>query len=514
MYDATWLLRAHARRRRRRLEAGDPRRLQTGILSSLVRRAATTRFARDHDLAGVRTLDDYRARVPVRSHDGFWDDYWGRDFPRLVNCTWPGLVPWFAETSGTTRGATRFIPVTSAMNRSNRRAAGDLLVWHVTNRPQSRILAGRVFILGGSTGLERRAPGVESGDLSGITASVMPRWARLRSFPPPHLDAISDWNVKIDRFARSSLDRPIHAVCGVPSWMLIYFDHLMDIAGVRDGRIASVYPGLDMLVHGGVSWAPYRERFAALLAGSHAETREVYAASEGFFAMADRGPDAGLRLQLDNAMFFEFAPVDGQQVRTDACRWIGDVEEGVNYALVVSTAAGLWRYLVGDTVTFVTLDPPRILFTGRTAQMLSAFGEHVIVAELEQAVSGASRSIGVPVGDFAVGSIFSSRAGERGGHLYVVEFSSPDIDARFLDPFAASLDRILQSVNADYAAHRAGGWGMDPPRIEVMPAGGFAAWMASRGKLGGQHKVPRVIADSVGLDALRAFAAGRRSMTA
>ena len=505
MHDATWLLRAHARRRLRRLEAGDVRRLQNGILHSLIRRAARTRFAQDHDLAGVRTLDDYRARVPVRGHDEFWDDYWSRDFPRLVNCTWPGLVPWFAETSGTTRGITRFIPFTREMNRSNRRAAGDLLVWHVTNRPQSRLLAGRVFVLGGSTGLQRRAPGVTSGDLSGITASVMPRWARLRSFPPRHLEDISDWNVKIDRFARDSLGQPIHAACGVPSWLLIYFDHLLETARIRDGRIASVYPGFELLVHGGVSWGPYRERFAALLEGSHAETREVYAASEGFFAMADRGADAGMRLQLDNAMFFEFAPVDGQQVRTDACRWIGDVEEGVNYALVVSTAAGLWRYLVGDTVTFTTLDPPRILFTGRTAHMLSAFGEHVIVAELEQAVSGAARAIGATVSDFAVGSIFSSRAGERGGHLHVVEFSAPLIDERLLELFATSLDDILRSVNADYAAHRAGDWGMDPPRIEIMPPGGFAAWMAAQGKLGGQHKVPRVIADQARLDALRAF---------
>ncbi|MDE0238667.1 MAG: GH3 auxin-responsive promoter family protein [bacterium] len=506
MLDATWLLRAHARRRLLRLGAGDAQRLQTGILLSLIRRAAATRFARDHDLAGVRTIDDYRARVPVRSHDDFWDDYWSRDFPRLVNCTWPGLVPWFAETSGTTRGTTRFIPFTREMNRSNRRAAGDLLVWHVINRPRSRILAGRVFILGGSTGLEQRAPGVTSGDLSGITASVMPRWARLRSFPPRHLEAISDWNVKIDRFASASLGQPIHAVCGVPSWLLIYFDHLLEISHAADGRIASVYPGLELLVHGGVSWAPYRERFAALLEGSHAETREVYAASEGFFAMADRGADAGLRLQLDNAMFFEFAPLDGQRVRTEACRWIGDVEEGVNYALVVSTAAGLWRYLVGDTVTFTTLDPPRIRFTGRTAHMLSAFGEHVIVAELEEAVSGAARAIGATVSDFAVGSIFSSRAGERGNHLYVIEFSEPSIDEGRMGSFAASLDRILQSVNADYAAHRAGGWGMDPPRIEVMPSGGFAAWMAAQGKLGGQHKVPRVIADQARLDALRDFA--------
>ena len=469
--------------------------VQRGILDSLVKRAQETLFAHDHDFRGIRTLDDFRKRVPVRSYEDFWDSYWQDAFPRLVDCTWPGLIPWFAETSGTTRGSTKFIPMTRAMNRANRRAASDLLVYHVVNRPHSRILAGRSFMLGGSTGLARRAPGVASGDLSGITASVMPRWARLRYFPPQELESIKDWNFKIDRLAHRSLGQDIRAIGGVPSWLLIFFDHLIEVAGARDGRIATVYPDLELLVHGGVAWAPYRDRFAALLEGGHAETREVYPASEGFFAIADGEEGAGLRLQLDNEIFFEFAREDERGVNADACHWIGDVEPGVNYALVVTTAAGLWRYLVGDTVRFVELNPPRILVTGRTSFTLSAFGEHVIEAELEHAVAEAAKAIGATVTDFAAGSLFSSRSGERGGHLYAVEFSEDGLEPERIERFALCLDDTLLRINEDYAAHRADGWGMKPPDIRVLPPGTFAAWMEAQGKLGGQHKVPRVIND-------------------
>ncbi len=506
MYDATWLLRAHAGRRMRRLRRADAATVQLGVLRSLLRRAGRTRFARDHDLAGVRSLDGYRRRVPVRGYEEFWDGYWGKDFPSLVDCTWPGLIPWFAETSGTTRGATKYIPVSHAINRANRRAGADLLCWHLANRPKSRILAGRTFMLGGSTGLKPQARGVASGDLSGITASVMPGWARLRAFPPRELESISDWRLKIDVLARRSLGRDIRAIGGVPSWLLIYFDHLIEVAGVRDRRLAAVYPGLELVVHGGVAWEPYRERFAELLEGSGAETREVYPASEGFFAVADRDEGTGMRLLVDNGIFYEFAPVDRDGVATGDCRWIGDAEPGVAYALVVSTAAGLWRYVVGDTVTFVDLDPPRLLMTGRTAHTLSSFGEHVIGAELERSVAAAARAIAAPVTDFAVGSRFPASPGERGGHLYVVEFSSGPPGGERLAAFAGCLDETLQEINADYAAHRSGGWGMNPPEIEVLPPGGFAAWMGERGRLGGQNKVPRVIHDRDLLEDLRAFA--------
>ncbi len=397
------------------------------------------------------------------------------------------------------------------MHRSNMRGGADLLTHHVANRPESRLLAGRVFMLGGSTGLVRRAPGVFSGDLSGIAMAGMPGWARLRHFPPRDLDGIVDWEEKIDRFAERSLDTEIGAVAGTPSWLLILFERLAELAGKGGGtrRIADIWPGLEMLSHGGVAWSPYRDRFAALLEGSGAETREVYPASEGFFAVADGADGEGLRMLLDTGIFYEFVPLDGLDDGNPDCRWIGDAEPGVNYALAVTTCAGLWRYLVGDTVTVVERDPPRVLVTGRTSYMLSAFGEHVIGAEVEQAVAEAAGSIGATVTDFAAGSLFPEETGARGGHLYIVE-PGPEAGGAGLDAarearFAERLDAALCRLNDDYASHRAGGYGMDAARVRFVPPGAFAQWMKSRGRLGGQNKVPRIVNDRDLFAALRGF---------
>ena len=506
MYDATWLLRAYARRRLRRLARLRAAETQLGVLLALVGRGRETRFGRDHGFDGVRSLADYRARTPIRGYEAFWDEYWRAPFPRLVDCTWRGRIPWFAVSSGTTRGASKFIPVSREMGAANTRAAADLLVHHVAARPGSRILAGRMFMLGGSTGLVRRAPGVHSGDLSGIAAATAPAWARWRAFPPRELEALADWEEKIERAAKRSLRADIRAIAGTPSWLLIYFDRAAEIAGARGGRIADVYPDLELLAHGGVAWTPYRARFAALLEGSRAETREVYPASEGFFGIADGADGAGLRLLIDNGVFYEFVPAGELGSAEPTSHWAGDAEPGVDYALVVTTCAGLWRYAVGDTVKLVSRDPLRVLVTGRTSHMLSAFGEHVIGSELERAVADAAAKIGATVNDFAVGSLFSDRPGARGGHLYVVEFAEAGVGGARLERFAGALDSVLTALNEDYAAHRAGGFGLDAPRVTVMPPGGFAAWMRSRGKFGGQNKVPRVINDADGFGALRRFA--------
>ncbi len=486
----------------------DPQQTQRRVLSSLVRKARRTKFGRDHDFPGVRSLDDFRSRVPLRDYDAFWESYWREPFPRLTNCTWPGRVPWFAVSSGTATGATKYIPLSPEMRRSNVRAGADLMVHHLANRPESRLLAGRVFMLGGSTGLVRQAPDVFSGDLSGIAAAEMPGWARLRYFPPRDLESIVDWEEKIGRFAARSLDEEISGVAGTPSWLLIFFERLAEIAGSGSGRVADIWPRLEMLSHGGVAWAPYRDRFAALLEGSGAQTREVYPASEGFFAIADRGDGEGLRLLLDTGIFYEFVPLDRLGSAEPDCRWVGDAEPGVDYALAITTCAGLWRYLVGDTVTLVERNPPRVLVTGRTSYMLSAFGEHVIGAEVERAVAEAARSIGATVNDFAAGSLFPDETGARGGHLYIVEFGAEagGPDAARQARFAETLDAALCRLNDDYDAHRAGGYGLDAARVRILPPGGFAAWMKSRGKLGGQNKVPRIVNDRELFAALQAFA--------
>ncbi|MFQ6017612.1 MAG: GH3 auxin-responsive promoter family protein, partial [Kiloniellaceae bacterium] len=453
MLDATPLLRLYARYRMARLRAQNPVEVQEQQLLRLVAKARDTRFGRDHGYSDIGSVRRFQERVPLRRYEQFWDEYWSPAFPRLADCTWPGTIPFLAVTSGTTSGVTKSIPCSREMNGANKRAGADLIVHHLANRPRSRLLAGRNFMLGGSTDLIELAPGITSGDLSGIAAKVMPWWARLRYFPPRHLEKIADWEEKIDRLARESVGEEIRSLSGTPSWLLIFFDKLAALRPGSGRQIRNFYPNLELLVHGGINFAPYRAAFSGLLEGSHAETREVYAASEGFVAVADRGDGEGLRLILDTGLFFEFVPVDQLDRPNPTRHWLANVEPGVNYALILSTCAGLWSYVLGDTVRFVELNPPRILITGRTSYTLSAFGEHLIGEEIEESVSAAADAIAAAVTDYAVGALFPERPGDLGGHLYIVEFAGAVPEAARIDAFARALDDALCATNEDYKIH-------------------------------------------------------------
>lgn len=504
MWDATALLRLYARWRHIRLAAERTVSTQQDQLRRLVADGAKTRFGRDHDLDRVDGVTSFQSRVPLRGYDAFWQDYWSAGFPHLIDCTWPGTVPFFAETSGTTTGKTKYIPWTLGMNRANVRAGLDLLVHHVANRPQTRLLGGRSFMLGGSPNLIELAPGIRSGDLSGIAAATLPWWVGGRHFPPQAINAIDDWETKIEQLAQSAVEEDIRLIGGIPSWVLILFDRLAARHPESGRRLVDYFPNLELIVHGGVNFAPYRAIYGDWLAGSHAETREVYVASEGFFAVADRGDGEGLRLITDNGLFYEFVPVDELGSAQPKRHWLGTAETGVDYAIAVTSCAGLWAYLVGDTVSFVEREPPRLLVTGRITYSLSAFGEHLIDAEIEQAVAGAAAAIGARVVDYSVGPIFPELGGGRGGHLFVVEFAVP-VSPAAVSAFAGEVDHRLQETNADYRSHRAGRYGLLPPRIHAVGPGTFAAWMKRRGKLGAQNKVPRVINDTALFSDLRRY---------
>jgi hypothetical protein len=504
MLDATPLLRAYAARRRARLARLDPVATQRRELLRLLARARDTRFGRAHGFAGIADVAAFQRAVKLRRFEEFWAEYWQADFPVLQDVTWPGRIPAFANTSGTTGAATKRIPVSRAMLRANRRAALDVMVWHLTNRPLSRVLAGRNFILGGSTALERLAPGIVAGDLSGLAAADIPRWARPRTFPPQELALIEDWERKVATLAPLSLQAQVTSLSGTPSWLLLF---LAELRRLRPGaRLAELYPALELVVHGGVGFSPYRAAFADCLAGSRAETREVYPASEGFIAIADRGDGEGLRLILDNGLFFEFVRPDDLAAATPDRRWIADAEIGVDYALLLSSNAGLWSYVIGDTVMLTGRDPPRLLVTGRTSWSLSVAGEHLVGAELDAAVAAAAAALGGRVADYACAALPPDAADPRGGHVFIVELDGAAADAT---AFAAALDGELLRGNADYAAHRSGGYGLRDPAVLLVPPGTFAAWMRKRGKLGGQNKVPRVIANPALLADLQRFAATR-----
>ncbi|MEQ8655219.1 MAG: GH3 auxin-responsive promoter family protein [Kiloniellales bacterium] len=499
MIDKTGILRLYSRYRLSRLEREDPRAAQRQTLSRLIGKAANTRFGRDHRFDRIDGIEDFQSKVPLRRFEHFWEDYWKRDFPRIRGASWPDEVPYFALTSGTTSGSSKYIPVTKEILSANNTAVLDLLAFHLRAKPKSRVLGGPSLMLGGSTALEELEPGIHAGDLSGIVVMAVPAWARRLYYPPKEVAQLPDWERKMAILLEDSPKRDIRMIGGTASWLLLF---LQALAEGKPGGLADSYPNLDLIIHGGVSFKPYRSQFEPLLAGMDVELREVYPASEGFLAFADRGFGEGLRLRSSGGLFYEFVPVEDLEAENPRRYWLGNVETGVNYAVVLSSPAGLFGYVIGDTVRFVDLDPPRILITGRTSTSLSAFGEHLIEEEIQIAISEASKAQSLSVPDFSVGAIFPHGEEPRGQHLYVVEFGDTIPSDERLQGFMAIVDEILRAGNDDYRQHRMGDMQMAPPGILAAPPGTFFTWMKQRGKLGGQNKVPRVINDTTLFDSL------------
>ncbi len=493
MLDATPLLRLFSALRLRRLERQDPAETQKRQLLHLIRRGQKTAFGRDHSLDRVRSVEDFQAAIPLRTYEDFWQGYWVERFPDLSDATWPGRTPFFALTSGTTQGTTKHIPCTEDMIRSNARAGMDLLAFHALNRPRSRLLTGKNLVLGGSTDLQVLGPGILAGDLSGIEMKAMPWWIRPWTFPPLPLALMKNWEEKIDALVETAPRERIRSVSGVPSWLMIFFNKLFERHRIASGRLKDVFPHLEMVVHGGVHFEPYQDRFQKLLEGSGAETREVYPASEGFVAVADRGPEQGLRLLLDHGIFYEFVPLEEIGSPRPTRHWVGTLVPDLHYAVVLTTCAGLWGYILGDTVRFVETRPPRLQVSGRTDQMLSAFGEHLIEQEIEHAVSEAARRLGLNVVDFTMGAVLPQGLDRVGHHRMILEFAQGPVPEELTERLAVSVDELLKSRNDDYAAHRQDGYGLGRPEILVVPPGFFRAWLQRRGQLGGQHKVPRIM---------------------
>jgi hypothetical protein len=473
----------HARLRKAAVEVLDPRRTQERALLWLVRKARATRFGRDHGFGKIGSVSDFQKAVPIRTYEDLWNDYLRERYPVFEDLTWPGKVPFLALTSGTTQGATKYIPVSRAMVRSNRKAAQTMVAYHMASQPDSRLFHGRLFFLGGTTDLEEPAPGVHQGDLSGIAAIELTPVLRPYTFPPLELALESDWDRKLALLAERSLDQRITLVGGVPSWLLMLFQRVLELSG--KSSIGEVWPDLEMVVHGGVKFDPYEPSFRDVLGRGDIRLQETYPCSEGFIAFGD--PRTGLlRLLLDHGLFYEFVPADELDSDSPTRHWLGNAEIGVNYAIVVSTCAGMWSHVIGDTVRFESLDPPLVRFTGRTKYTLSAFGEHLISEEVEGAIAVAAAATGVQVRDWHVGPVFR---GAPGYHQYVVEFLDGPGEPEM---FRRALDAHLSRRNADYRAHRVEGVGLPLPALIAGRRGAFESWMRSRGKLGGQNKVPRM----------------------
>jgi hypothetical protein len=477
----------HAHHRAAQLDRYDCGRGQHNTLMKLVRAARNTRFGRDHDFARIGSVADYQARVRVHEYEWFWDTYWKQSYPRLDDITWPGKMPYYALSSGTTSGATKYIPVSREMVASNKRAAFTTTGLFRHAHPGAKLLTGKFFFLGGTVELRKQDDGSLAGDLSGIAATEVYGAIRPYTFPPYDLALISNWEEKLTRFAELSVRERVTAVSGVPSWMQRLFHRVKQVTG--KGTVAEVWPDLRMVVHGGTKFDPFRDLFVKEIGSDAVKFCEVYPCSEGFIATED--PRYGmLRVVPDHDIFFEFVPVDELgKTEFPARHTLATAEVGVQYAVVLTTCAGLWAYVLGDTVAFERRDPPLIRFTGRTKYFLSAFGEHLISEEVEKAVAHACRVCGVYQTDFHVGPVFSADPNRPGHHLYLIEFegAAPDV-ARF----AREIDDELTRVNEDYGPHRVGDQAMLLPEVRVVKRGGFDAWMTARGKGGGQNQVPRM----------------------
>jgi len=489
MIDATPILRAYARLRRRRLGRRSAAEWQEAELMRLVRRAKDTRFGRAHGFASIRSVEDFQARVPLRSYEAFWKEWFEKDFPVLSDVAWPGTIPYFAVSSGTSSGRTKYIPLSRGMIRSNAKAGTALLGHHALAREESEILGGKSFMLGGSVAMEDLGHGIRAGDLSGIARLENPRWSTPFVFPSVEEALVSDWETKIDRLARLSLDEPIRCIAGTPSWLLLFFERLAAITN-RGRDVTRFYPDLDLMVYGGMSFAPYRETFERWFPSGSVDWREAYSASEGFVASADRGIDDGMLMNVDIGLFFEFVPVDEWDADNPTRYWLGNAPPG-EYGLILSTCAGLWGYRLGDVVRLVETDPPRVKVTGRTSYYLSAFGEHLSGGEIEDAVLAAAGAIDEEISEYTVTALYPGEGESAGQHLFVVELSAvPGADAR--RRFAEILDARLAEGNEDYEVHRRGDYQLKRPRVVFVEPGTFTEWMRERGKLGGQNKVPRV----------------------
>lgn len=505
MFPYVAITRAYAAIRERRLARihRDPMTVQQRTLFSLLRRAADTEFGRRFDFRSIRSLDAYQRRVPIHDYPAM-KPWWQRNFDGRADVTWPGRPPYFAQTSGTTSGD-KYVPITPALFRSNRRAAADIMVLYHRRGAERlrRVFAGQFLCLSGPTTFERRGC-VQVGDLSGIVAARL-RWPFARKYSPGHdLAAITDWEQKIRLVADRVAHQDVTFLTGIPSWTKVLLDHVVRAAGgTAPDVIARVWPRLTLFVHGGVLFDPYRPVFAPYFAGLDVDDVDVYSASEAFIGVQSDADDPAMLMVLDHGVFYEFVPLAAWG-RPDPPRLtIADVQTGVPYVILLTTCAGLWSYDLGDIVEFTSLRPVKLRITGRHRLFISAFGENVIAEYVEDAVAHACRLTGAQVHEYTAAPRFADAARPLPAHEYLVEFAvaPPDLDA-----FARAIDERIAERSTDYAIKRRGDLAMT--RVEVTPvaAGTFYAWMKSRGMLGGQHKVPRCANHREFVDALRGLA--------
>ena len=479
-----------ARLRSWRIDAwrNNPIDAQREVLQDLVTSAQYTELGRRYDFARLFSVKSFKEAVPIHEYDDL-KPYIERIMQGEQGLLWNTPIHWFAKSSGTTSDKSKFIPVSEeSLQDGHYRASKDVLSLYYLRKPDSELLTGKGLIIGGSHTINPLNEEAQYGDLSAVLLQNSPFWGHwLRT---PHLDIalMDEWESKIEKLAASTIKENVTSISGVPTWTLVLFNRILELTGCQ--TISEVWPSLELYMHGGVSFTPYREQFSKWI-GRDIQYLDMYNASEGFFAAQDDPLEPGMLLFTDHGVFMEFMPIE--EYRSAAPRTIGlsDVEIGRQYAPVISTNAGLWRYLLGDTIEFTTLRPFRVKVSGRLKHFINAFGEEVIVDNTDRALAEACRQTGAIVMDYTAAPIyFNERV--QGAHQWLIEFEQAP---ERLDLFTEVLDKALQQLNSDYEAKRYRDIALGLPQVQSLPRGTFSNWLRQKGKLGGQHKVPRLSND-------------------
>lgn len=466
--------------------ATDAEEIQRKVLARLLREAAQTAYGRDHGFGEIRSYEEFSRTVPVNTYEelkGFIDRM--RHGERDV--LWKGRVKWYAKSSGTTNDKSKFIPVSSAGLHDTHYAGGtDAVALYLHSHPESRLFDGRALILGGSHQPNYNLPGSLVGDLSAILIENINPVVNLFRVPKKRVALLSDFEEKRDLIAREALRKNVTNLSGVPSWMMGVITRVLELSGKQ--YLDEVWPNLEVFFHGGIAFTPYRELYHSLIRNPRMQYMETYNASEGFFGLQSDLADPAMLLMLDYGVFYEFIPLEevGKEQPQVVPLW--EVETKRNYAIVITTSCGLWRYQIGDTVRFTQTKPYKFVISGRTKSFINAFGEELIVDNAEQGLAEACQQTGAQVREYTAAPVFMDETGKC-RHQWVIEFTKMPAN---VGEFATILDRTLQNLNSDYEAKRHKDITLQPLEIIVGRTDLFHDWLSSKGKLGGQHKVPRL----------------------
>ncbi len=462
-----------------------PHEVQEELLLQLIKTAEGTVLGKQYDFASVKSYATFTSRVPIVTYEEI-EPLIEQSRKGMQNIFWPSYIKWFAKSSGTTNAKSKFIPVSNeSLEGCHYKAGKDLLSLYLNNNEDSQLFVGKSLRLGGSKELYQDNHTI-FGDLSAILIDNMPFWAEFSSTPSSKVSLMSNWEVKLDAIIQESIQENVTSLAGVPSWMLVLLQRVLETTGKPN--LLEIWPNTEVYFHGGVSFEPYKAQYQKLFPKSDFNYYEIYNASEGFFAIQDLNDSSDLLLMLDYGIFYEFIPMDTFGTSNEKAIPLWEVEIGKNYAMVITTNSGLWRYLIGDTVRFTSIHPYRIRVTGRTKHHINVFGEELMVENTEAALAKTCKKLNCSVKDYTVAPIFMEGK-QKGAHEWVVEFNQAPENYQ---EFSELLDQHLQEVNSDYEAKRFNNMTLNPLQLRVARTNLFYDWLKQKDKLGGQNKIPRL----------------------